>query len=168
MAPLQINASLDKRMVFFSVCFICLEWVAAICSHASSIVSQSNWKQLHHSKKKSAPPALFVYMFSKGFKNPLGVTVIGGISFLPAFLFANHFGETLITLLNDWVPIALPVRAAWPFIGLWLASGRLLGAAAECWVIKQHVNYLVSIDQSRKSESSDVPALRRSPRLKSR
>eukprot|EP00434_Breviolum_minutum_P012895 symbB.v1.2.011363.t1/scaffold741.1/size166877/7 len=106
--------------------FPLLELIVFACTHACS---SESWKEGCFSE---APP-LIARIMSNGFKTPMGVLTVAGLHFLPLYLW-------LIRVVSA---LRFP---AFYFLGILLCLGRLLGLAAEVWVVKRHVAELLRQD----------------------
>ncbi|KAL4855047.1 CDP-diacylglycerol--inositol 3-phosphatidyltransferase 1 [Chlorella vulgaris] len=90
----------------------------AACEHGLSIQDAPRWVQL---------------VMGNGFRSPLGVLAIAGLSGCPLWLFAR-------SCLRPGTWLTTP---AWALV---LVPGRLLAAAVECWVVQRRMQQLTQQD----------------------
>ena len=115
---------------------VIVEWATFAASHASAMASNIHWKA---AREAGEAPLLLRLIFANGFKNPLGVVVIGGVSLLPCWMYIHyHFIHAIQPLAE--------LSALFYAVGAVLLVGRVLGLAAESYVISQHVALLLDMD----------------------
>ncbi|KAI3429770.1 hypothetical protein D9Q98_010083 [Chlorella vulgaris] len=106
---------------------IALEGITLACTHAGGGAA---WKS--GGCFRDAPRWVQLVM-GNGFRSPLGVLAIAGLSGCPLWLFAR-------SCLRPGTWLTTP---AWALV---LVPGRLLAAAVECWVVQRRMQQLTQQD----------------------
>lgn len=112
-----------------------LEWLVFVATHSQGGAA---WKE---GCFKDAP--IWVSLVVRdGFKSPLGVLCIGGLHFLPLWLWL----QTTIEVLDPSVS-ALPSVTV--FVGMLLVLGRSYCLLVELWTLRRHLSSLLVVDSNR-------------------
>lgn len=132
----------------------CIEWLVFACTHAQAMLARQNWKAMRSAPGRGQAertaervPAFIEYMFSNGFKNPLGALVIGALSGLPIFLYADA----------HLAPVEPVRRLCWRALGCVLVAGRVCGLAAEAYAIRSYVAMLLASDGDGDGDKTNEP-----------
>eukprot|EP00271_Cylindrocystis_brebissonii_P010268 TRINITY_DN26408_c0_g1_i1.p1 TRINITY_DN26408_c0_g1~~TRINITY_DN26408_c0_g1_i1.p1 ORF type:complete len:377 (+),score=16.98 TRINITY_DN26408_c0_g1_i1:42-1172(+) len=103
----------------------CVEWVVFVCTHAQGGAA---WKEGCFTR---APPWVATVM-ANNFRNPLGALVIGGLHFLPLWIWLR------VRVPNFFMSLGV--------IGALLAFGRAYCLGVELWMLSRHLGSLLEED----------------------
>lgn len=88
---------------------------------------EGHWKNMDTSM-----PRWLQYMFSNGFRNPLGAVAIGGTFFAPLYLYARAYSLLPSVLTPDYVLYAV-------------CASKALAMAAEVFLVKSYMYNLLVV-----------------------